>query len=96
MTVQPHTPWRRLLAVGAGLAAVVTLLALAFLWPSAASKVQDLPVALAGPPAATAQLESALEQYSGTLLLVTHDRRMLDAVRVTRRWEVADGRVRED
>jgi ATPase subunit of ABC transporter with duplicated ATPase domains len=30
------------------------------------------------------QLESALESYDGTLVLVTHDRRMLDAVRVTR------------
>ncbi|EFL18657.1 ABC-F family ATP-binding cassette domain-containing protein [Streptomyces sp. C] len=41
------------------------------------------------------QLESALEAYEGTLLLVTHDRRMLDAVRVTRRLEVADGKVTE-
>lgn len=41
------------------------------------------------------QLESALDAYTGTLLLVTHDRRMLDAVRVTRRVEVADGRVTE-
>ena len=41
------------------------------------------------------QLESALDSYDGTLLLVTHDRRMLDAVRVTRRWEVADGQVTE-
>ncbi|KIF02982.1 heme ABC transporter ATP-binding protein [Streptomyces sp. RSD-27] len=41
------------------------------------------------------QLESALDSYEGTLLLVTHDRRMLDAVRVTRRLEVADGRVTE-
>ncbi|MGW4164477.1 ABC-F family ATP-binding cassette domain-containing protein [Streptomyces sp. NPDC004788] len=41
------------------------------------------------------QLESALESYTGTLLLVTHDRRMLDAVRVTRRIEVADGKVTE-
>jgi len=41
------------------------------------------------------QLESALESYAGTLLLVTHDRRMLHAVRVTRRWDVADGRVAE-
>ncbi|MEU4654655.1 ABC-F family ATP-binding cassette domain-containing protein [Streptomyces sp. NPDC023723] len=41
------------------------------------------------------QLESALDSYAGTLLLVTHDRRMLDALRVTRRLEVADGKVTE-
>ncbi|NDZ83352.1 ABC-F family ATP-binding cassette domain-containing protein [Streptomyces sp. SID10853] len=41
------------------------------------------------------QLESALDSYEGTLLLVTHDRRMLDAVRTTRRIEVADGKVTE-
>ncbi|MGB8995320.1 MAG: ABC-F family ATP-binding cassette domain-containing protein [Pseudonocardiaceae bacterium] len=41
------------------------------------------------------QLESALESYPGTLLLVTHDRRMLDAVRTTRRWAVANGQVQE-
>ncbi|MEV6346823.1 ABC-F family ATP-binding cassette domain-containing protein [Actinoplanes sp. NPDC051851] len=39
------------------------------------------------------QLESALESYTGTLLLVTHDRRMLDAVTTNRHLEVADGRV---
>ncbi|MCT4353263.1 ATP-binding cassette domain-containing protein [Streptomyces sp. Je 1-79] len=41
------------------------------------------------------QLESALDSYTGTLLLVTHDRRMLDAVRTTRRVEVAAGKVTE-
>ncbi|MFF4669820.1 ABC-F family ATP-binding cassette domain-containing protein [Streptomyces sp. NPDC001279] len=41
------------------------------------------------------QLESALDSYPGTLLLVTHDRRMLEAVRTTRRIEVVDGRVKE-
>ncbi|QIP83506.1 ABC-F family ATP-binding cassette domain-containing protein [Streptomyces sp. Tu 2975] len=41
------------------------------------------------------QLEAALDSYKGTLLLVTHDRRMLDAVHVTRRVEVADGKVTE-
>ncbi|MER5636222.1 ABC-F family ATP-binding cassette domain-containing protein [Kitasatospora sp. NPDC002227] len=41
------------------------------------------------------QLESALSSYTGTLLLVTHDRRMLDTVSVNRRWEVADGTVRQ-
>ncbi|QRP49606.1 ABC-F family ATP-binding cassette domain-containing protein [Amycolatopsis sp. FDAARGOS 1241] len=41
------------------------------------------------------QLESALDRYPGTLLLVTHDRRMLESVSVTRRFEVADGKVTE-
>jgi ATPase subunit of ABC transporter with duplicated ATPase domains len=41
------------------------------------------------------QLESALDRYPGTLLLVTHDRRMLDAVAVTRRLEVDGGKVTE-
>ena len=39
------------------------------------------------------QLESALASYPGTLLLVTHDRRMLAAVATNRRVDVADGRV---
>jgi ATPase subunit of ABC transporter with duplicated ATPase domains len=39
------------------------------------------------------QLESALAGYTGTLLLVTHDRRMLEAVHTDRRLEVADGKV---
>ncbi|MBO1329679.1 ABC-F family ATP-binding cassette domain-containing protein [Streptomyces sp. VRA16 Mangrove soil] len=39
------------------------------------------------------QLESALESYQGTLLLVTHDRRMLNAVTTTRRFEVDAGKV---
>ncbi|KSW29415.1 ABC-F family ATP-binding cassette domain-containing protein [Cellulomonas sp. B6] len=37
------------------------------------------------------QLEQALESFDGTVLLVTHDRRMLDTVRLTRRWHVEDG-----
>ncbi|GAB3742766.1 ABC-F family ATP-binding cassette domain-containing protein [Amycolatopsis oliviviridis] len=41
------------------------------------------------------QLESALSDYPGTLLLVTHDRRMLDAVATTRRLEVSEGKVTE-
>jgi ATPase subunit of ABC transporter with duplicated ATPase domains len=41
------------------------------------------------------QLEDALESFDGTVLLVTHDRRMLDTVRLTRRWHVEAGRVTE-
>ncbi|MEV0369012.1 ABC-F family ATP-binding cassette domain-containing protein [Streptomyces sp. NPDC050636] len=39
------------------------------------------------------QLESALASYTGTLLLVTHDRRMLDAVHTTRRIEADGGQI---
>lgn len=46
--------------------------------------------------AAIEQLESALAEYPGTLLLVTHDRRMLEAVAVNRRVRVDAGRIAED
>ncbi|WIE63612.1 ABC-F family ATP-binding cassette domain-containing protein [Curtobacterium sp. MCLR17_036] len=45
--------------------------------------------------AAIEQLEQALESYDGTLLLVTHDRRMLETVRLDRQWRVEAGRVTE-
>ncbi|MFI7548525.1 ABC-F family ATP-binding cassette domain-containing protein [Micromonospora sediminimaris] len=41
------------------------------------------------------QLESALASFPGTLLLVTHDRRMLEAVRLDRRLRVDAGRITE-
>ncbi|HEV7523816.1 MAG TPA: ABC-F family ATP-binding cassette domain-containing protein, partial [Acidimicrobiia bacterium] len=42
------------------------------------------------------QLESAIGNYAGTLLLVTHDRALLDAISVTRRIEVDEGRITLD
>ena len=39
------------------------------------------------------QLEQALESYDGALLLITHDRRMLQNVRVDRSWVVDNGQV---
>jgi ATPase subunit of ABC transporter with duplicated ATPase domains len=41
------------------------------------------------------QLESALSSYDGTLLLVTHDRRMFETVRFTRYLQLEKGRVSE-
>jgi ATPase subunit of ABC transporter with duplicated ATPase domains len=41
------------------------------------------------------QLEQALESYPGTLLLVSHDRRLLETVRVNRRVGVEAGQVAE-
>ncbi len=45
--------------------------------------------------AAIEQLESALESFTGTVLLVTHDRQMLATVRTNRRLQVDAGQVRE-
>jgi ATPase subunit of ABC transporter with duplicated ATPase domains len=42
------------------------------------------------------QLEQALDRFDGTLLLVTHDRRLLDTVRTTRTIEVVAGRIARD
>ncbi|HEX7827283.1 MAG TPA: ABC-F family ATP-binding cassette domain-containing protein, partial [Mycobacterium sp.] len=39
------------------------------------------------------QLEQALETFDGAVLLVTHDRRMLENVRLDRSWLVDGGRV---
>ncbi len=39
------------------------------------------------------QLEQALDSYDGALLLVSHDRRLLENVRLDERWHVDSGRV---
>jgi ATPase subunit of ABC transporter with duplicated ATPase domains len=39
------------------------------------------------------QLEQALASYDGALLLVSHDRRLLENVSLDQRWDVDDGRV---
>ena len=39
------------------------------------------------------QLEGALEAYEGALLLVSHDRRLLDNIGLDQRWQVDDGKV---
>ena len=43
--------------------------------------------------AAIEELERALEGYDGTLLLVTHDRTLLEAVEVTRTIRIEEGRL---
>jgi len=42
------------------------------------------------------QLESALENYPGTLLLVTHDRALLDTISLTRHIALEHGRITVD
>ena len=42
------------------------------------------------------QLEKALDAFAGTVLLVTHDRSLLQSVRITRTITMRDGRVMSD
>ena len=42
------------------------------------------------------QLEQALDSFAGTVLLVTHDRTLLQNVRLTRSIELSAGRIVED
>ena len=42
------------------------------------------------------QLEQALDNFAGTVLLVTHDRALLEAVTLTRRIELVDGNIEAD
>jgi ABC transport system ATP-binding/permease protein len=44
--------------------------------------------------AAIEQLEAAVAAFTGTVVVVTHDRRLAEAVGLTRSWHVADGSVR--
>ena len=42
------------------------------------------------------QLEAALDGFDGTVLLVTHDRSLLERVRLTRTIELVAGRIARD
>ncbi|WP_182047266.1 ABC transporter permease [Curtobacterium sp. ME26] len=60
------TPWRRLVPVGVLLAVIVSVIVIAFTWPTVASTAKDVPVAIAGPPAQTAQVADALTRSGDT------------------------------
>ena len=41
------------------------------------------------------QLEQVLSTYRGTLIVVTHDRRFLESLDLTRSWHMRSGLLRE-
>ena len=63
-TPTPHTPWAHTARIGVALAAIVTVVVIAFLWPSFTASAHNLPIAVAGPSTQTAAVESALKKAS--------------------------------
>jgi hypothetical protein len=67
---------RALVGVPIGLAAIITVLLLAFAWPAVTADVHALPIALVGPAQQTSQVQAALEQNKpGAFDIVTADDR---------------------
>ncbi|MFF0447322.1 ABC transporter permease [Streptomyces sp. NPDC004609] len=58
-------PARRMIAVMVLVPVLVGLALWAFAWPAARTAPRDLPIGVAGPPAAAAQVEQRLEQRAG-------------------------------
>lgn len=64
----PHTPVGRIVGISVMLAALVSLVVLAFSWPAVTAEPRDVPVAVAGPEQAVAALTTQLAERSGDLL----------------------------
>lgn len=64
------TPWGKVVAVALGAGLVITLLLLAFTWPSKTAEPRNLPIAVAGPAQAAAGVAAQLGE-SGTFEVTT-------------------------
>ncbi|MFF4232980.1 ABC transporter permease [Streptomyces sp. NPDC001820] len=67
------TPTRRTVAVMALIPAVVALALWAFAWPAARIAPREVPIGIAGPASATAQLEERFEQREGAFDVHRYD-----------------------
>ncbi|MCK8671643.1 hypothetical protein M1M07_10995 [Rhodococcus sp. HM1] len=65
------TPVARAIALAVGAAAIVGIVLLAFTWPAVTSEPRDLPVAVAGPEAAVAQVTGVVAAQAGEALAPT-------------------------
>ncbi|WP_394940641.1 hypothetical protein [Psychromicrobium sp. YIM B11713] len=66
-----HTKWSVAVGLAAAAALLVTLVILAFLWPTVTSSAKSLPVAITGPAAQVQQVKSQLAAGTGDLLELT-------------------------
>ncbi len=57
-----HTPLARIVGVAVALAAVLSIVVLAFSWPAVTAEPRDLPIAITGPAPAVASVQATLAQ----------------------------------
>ncbi|WP_213814862.1 ABC transporter permease [Glaciihabitans sp. dw_435] len=69
--MRPHTPWPRVGLVSVILGVVVSIIVVAFLWPTITSSVHDVPIAVAGNSQAVDQVTAALEKKAPGTFSVT-------------------------
>ena len=55
------TPWRHLIGMAFGLTAALCLLVIAFVWPATSMAPHEVPIVVAGPPAAAVQVQATLD-----------------------------------
>lgn len=55
-------PWARVMAIGVGFTVVLAVLLAAFAWPATHTAPRHVPVAVAGPPPAVAQVRAAVDR----------------------------------
>ena len=84
----PPSPWSKVAAAVGLLTVIVSVLLTAFAWPSVRSSVHDVPIAVVGPAAATAQVTGALEQRMPGAFDVVPAGSTADAERLIRDREV--------
>lgn len=81
------TPWRRVITMGVLVAALVSLVVIAFTWPTRTTEARDIPIAIAGPSAQTSQVSAALTKGNDTFNIQRADDRS-DAVHLIKHRDV--------
>ncbi|MBX3068829.1 MAG: hypothetical protein IT191_05065 [Microbacteriaceae bacterium] len=66
-----HANVGKVLGLGVALAALVSVILLAFLWPAVTAEAKNLPLALAGPQAQTSQIEASITGDSADLFKIS-------------------------
>ncbi len=77
----PHTKWSRAIVIAVGAAALVTLVLIAFIWPSLTSSVRNLPLAVVGTSAQVSSVTKELDSKLDGGFVVTKIDSRADAVR---------------